>query len=187
MFPMVTEVAEFDAARALLDAECRRAAAQGEALPESIRVGAMLEVPILMWQFPALLARVDFLSVGSNDLVQFLFASDRGNPRLVDRYDPLAPGMLAFLRDLVARCGRAGVPLGLCGEMAGRPLEAMALVGVGFRELSMSASAIGPVKAMVRSLAVEPLRHYMATLYDLPDHSLRDRLRAYAKDHGVFI
>ena len=115
-----------------------------------------------------------------------LFRS-RAEPRLVGRYDPLSPGMLVFLRHLVARCAEARVPLSLCGEMAGRPLEAMALVGAGLRTLSLSPSAVGPVKTMIRSLDAAALGAYMATLYDLPDHSLRDRLYNYGKDHGVFV
>jgi phosphotransferase system enzyme I (PtsP) len=104
----------------------------------------------------ALLPRIDFLSVGSNDLFQFLFACDRGNPALSDRYDALAPAALGFLRDLARRCREAGVRLSVCGEMASRPLEAMALVGLGVRQLSVSPSEVGPVKAMVRSLEAAP-------------------------------
>ena len=113
----------------------------------------MLEVPSLLWQLPALLRRVDFLSVGTNDLVQFLFACDRGNPRLAERYDLLSPPMLALLRQVV-RAVRAppAVPLSICGEMAGNPIEAMVLIALGFRTLSMAATAIGPVKTMIRSL-----------------------------------
>ncbi len=187
MFPMVAEVAEFDAARALFDLERGREEARGAQPPGEVRLGAMLEVPALAWQLPALLERVDFVSVGSNDLMQFMFASDRGNPMLADRYDPLSPSILTFLRDLVGRCAAAAVELGVCGEMAGRPLEAMALVGLGMRNLSMPPVAVGPVKTMIRSLAVKPLGDYLETLYHLPDHSLRDRLFGYAKDHHVFL
>jgi len=187
MFPMVTEVAEFEAARAIVALECRRAEARGEPLPTPLRLGAMFEVPALAWQLEALLARVDFLSVGSNDLMQFLFASDRNDARLINRYDTLAPALLALLRTLVARADAAGVEISLCGEMAGRPLEAMALVGLGFRRLSMMPSAVGPVKAMVRSLDVGGLTAYLESLHALPDHSLRGRLLSYAKDHGVFV
>ena len=187
MFPMVTEVAEFEAARAIVALECRRAEARGEPLPTPLRLGAMFEVPALAWQLEALLARVDFLSVGSNDLMQFLFASDRNDARLINRYDTLAPALLTLLRTLVARADAAGVEISLCGEMAGRPLEAMALVGLGFRRLSMMPSAVGPVKAMVRSLDVGGLTAYLESLHALPDHSLRGRLLSYAKDHGVFV
>src|SRR5262249_4419105 len=133
MFPMITEVAEFDAARAILDLELEREAAAGTAPPTKVNVGCMLEVPSLVWQLPALTQRIDFLSVGSNDLFQFSFAVDRGDPRLADRYDSLAPAALAMLRTVVKQCAQAGVPVCVCGEMAARPLDAMALVGIGFR------------------------------------------------------
>jgi len=187
MFPMITEVAEFDRARAILDAETRRETGRGRRLPDRIRVGAMLEVPALVWQFPALLSRVDFLSVGSNDLLQFLLAADRGNPRIAGRYDVLSPGVLAFLRSIVEQCDAAGVPITFCGEMAGHPLEAMALMGLGFRAVSTPPPATGPVKRMTLSLAVEPLARYVGTLCRSADHSVRAKLHAYAVDHGVAI
>jgi phosphotransferase system enzyme I (PtsP) len=187
MFPMVSEVAEFDAARALLDKELAREEARGRVLPEKVRVGAMMEVPALLWQLPSLLRRIDFLSVGSNDLFQFLYAVDRGNPRVSDRYDVLSPGVLMMLRDLVRQCDAAKVPLSLCGEMAGRPLEAMTLIGLGFRSISMTPARVGAVRAMTRSLFIKPLAAYLDELLDSPDHSLRPRLRAFAKDHGVVV
>ncbi|MEE8559814.1 MAG: phosphoenolpyruvate--protein phosphotransferase [Alphaproteobacteria bacterium] len=187
MFPMIAEVAEFEKARAILGRELEIERARGSAMPEEFRVGAVLEVPSLMWQLPALLQKVDFLSVGSNDLFQFLFAIDRGNPRLAERYDALSPAVLQLLRSLVERCEAAGVPLALCGEMAGRPLEAMALIGLGFRNISMSPLSVGPVKTMTRSLTIGPLREYLLSLFELPDHSVRDQLRAFAKDHGIVI
>jgi phosphotransferase system enzyme I (PtsP) len=144
-------------------------------------------VPSLIFQLDSFLPQVDFLSVGSNDLMQYLFAADRGNPRISNRYDPLSPPMLSLLRHLVERCDSAGVPVSLCGEMAGRPLDAMTLIGLGFRSLSMAPPAVGPVKTMLRSLNVVELRKYLSTLYLLGDHSLREKLRAFAKDHGVEI
>jgi phosphotransferase system enzyme I (PtsP) len=191
MFPMIAEVAEFDAARRLLDIELDRARARGVAPPGRIRIGAMLEVPALLFQLPSLVARVDFLSVGSNDLVQFLFASDRGNPRMAQRYDALAPSVLTMLRDLLDVCAAArhgkGIPITLCGEMAGDPLEAMALVGLGFRRLSMAAPNVGPVKAMVRSLPLASLADYLDELRGADVHSLRSRLLDFARDHHVVL
>ncbi len=187
MFPMIAEVAEFDGARRLLDLELKRLAGQGVEPPSRLRVGTMIEVPSLLWQLPALLPKVDFLSVGSNDLTQYLFAADRGNPRTSTRYDPLSPAMLCVMRRLVDECGKHKVSLSLCGEMAGRPLDAMALIGVGFRTLSMSPPSVGPVKTMLRSLEVASLRQYMSGLYLGADHSLRDKLKSFAKDHGVLI
>jgi phosphotransferase system enzyme I (PtsP) len=185
MFPMVASVAEFDAARRLLDMELERARRDGFPLPRDLRVGVMLEVPALLWQLPQLLPRIDFLSVGSNDLAQYLFAADRGNPKVARRYDPLSPPMLNMLRTLVRDCDAAGVPVSLCGEMASRPLEAMALVGVGFRSLSMTPGAFGAVKTMIRRLEVGPLARYVDTLCGSAEASVRERLKFYAMDHGV--
>jgi phosphotransferase system enzyme I (PtsP) len=187
MFPMVADVAEFRAARAILDRELTRLERLGQAKPKTVRVGTMFEVPALAFQLPALLPHVDFVSIGSNDLFQFFFAVDRGNPRMAERYDTLAPSMLRFLRQIVRECDEAGVTVSLCGEMAGRPLEAMALIGVGLRSISMQPGAIGPVKAMVRSLHVGELARYMDTLLTLPDRSVRGKLRNFALDHGVVI
>jgi phosphotransferase system enzyme I (PtsP) len=156
-------------------------------MPERVKVGAMLEVPSLMWQMPQLLARVDFLSVGSNDLLQFLFAWDRGSPRLSDRYDTLTPGVLAFFDDLVRKARAASVPITLCGEMAGRPLEAMMLIGLGFRALSMTAASIGPVKMMTRSLDARQLRPLLDQIMHHPVATLRGTLRGYARDRGIVL
>lgn len=187
MFPMVATVEEYLRARALLDEELTRAEDLKESMPERVKVGAMLEVPSLMWQMPQLLARVDFLSVGSNDLLQFLFAWDRGSPRLSDRYDTLTPGVLAFFDDLVRKARSASVPLTLCGEMAGRPLEAMMLIGLGFRALSMTAASIGPVKMMTRSLDARQLRPLLDQIMHHPVATLRGTLRSYARDRGIVL
>jgi phosphotransferase system, enzyme I, PtsP len=184
-FPMIAEIAELEQARAMLDMELARAAKERRTLPAEIKTGVMLEVPALLWQLPALCDRVDFLSIGTNDLVQFLFACDRGNPRLADRYDPLSMPMLALLREVIERTRDAGVPLSMCGEMAGNPIEAMTLIGLGFRTLSMAAPAIGPVKTMIRSLDATAVAGYLDEIGSRPDHSLRPKLEAYALDHNI--
>jgi phosphotransferase system enzyme I (PtsP) len=186
-FPMIAEVAELEQARALLDLERLRAAEEGYTPPRSVKVGVMLEVPSLLWQLPALLERVDFLSIGTNDLAQFLFACDRGNPRLADRYDLLSAPMVALFRDVIGRCTAAGVPLSMCGEMAGNPVEAMMLIALGFRTLSLAATALGPVKTMIRSLDASAVADYLGEIGARPDHSLRHRLEAYARDHAVAV
>lgn len=185
MFPMIAQVSEFDAARQLLEIELARATRRGEPVPEKIRAGVMLEVPALAMQFENLLPRVDFLSVGSNDLVQFLFASDRGNPRMEGRYDALSPAVLNFLEGVVDACDAQKVELTICGEMAGDPVAAMALIGIGFRRLSMSPANIGPVKAMVRSMSVTGMADYLEGLLRAPYPSIRSHLRGFARDHGV--
>lgn len=184
-FPMIAEVPELERARALLDMELAHAAGEGRALPASVKIGVMLEVPALLWQLPALCRRIDFLSIGTNDLLQFLFACDRGNPRLADRYDPLSPPMLAMLREVVGQTCASAVPLSMCGEMAGNPIEAMVLIALGFRTLSMAGTAIGPVKMMIRSLDAAAVADYIGEISARPDHSLRPKLEAYARDHAI--
>ena len=186
-FPMIAEIAELERARAILDMELGLAAKERRVLPEPIRIGVMLEVPALLWQVPALCERIDFLSIGTNDLMQFLFACDRGNPRLAERYDPLSMPMLALFREVIAQTRDAGVPLSMCGEMAGNPIEAMALIALGFRTLSMAASAIGPVKTMIRSLDATAVAAYLDEIRGRPDHSLRPKLEAYARDHNIVL
>lgn len=187
MFPMIAEVAELVQARRILDLEIERERQLGREPPAVIKVGTMLEVPALAFQLDALLPLVDFVSIGSNDMTQFLFAVDRGNPRIAERYDSLSPGMLTFIRTVAAKCDAAGVPLSVCGEMAGRPLEAMALIACGVRVLSVASPSIGPVKTMIRSLAVAPARAYLDGLLKAPDRSLRDKLKSFAIDHGVIL
>ena len=145
----------------------------------------MLEVPGLMWQLRPLLSRVEFLSVGSNDLFQFLFATDRGNPRVADRYDVLSPGLLSLLKNLIVEARNADVDISLCGEMAGNPVEAMTLIGLGFRTISMAPVKVGAVRAMLKAVDALALSKYVDSLLDLPDHSVRQKLIAYANDHNI--
>jgi phosphotransferase system enzyme I (PtsP) len=185
MFPMIAEVAEFRDARVIVEEEKLHLKKRGHRLPSDIKIGAMVEVPALIWQLDQLLPELDFISIGSNDLVQFLFASDRGNARLAQRYDVLSPPVLKAIHTIVRKADTHQVPVNLCGEMAGRPIEAMALVGLGLRSISMAPAAIGPVKTMLLSLDCARLQAFMDRLLDLPDHSLRDRLTAFAKTNGI--
>lgn len=187
MFPMIAEVDEFRRARRLLDREVQRLVNLRKTVPLKVSVGTMLEVPALAWQLPALLPLVDFVSVGSNDLMQFMFAADRGNPKLADRYDPLSPAMLSFLHWVVQQCHAASKPVTMCGEMGSRPLEAMALLGLGFRRLSMPANAIGPVKEMLRSLDVPRLADFMSKHYGSADRSMRAALEEFARENAVIV
>jgi len=185
MFPMIADVAEFDAAKRMLKREVSRLRRLKKPEPSDIRVGTMLEVPALAFQLDALLSKVDFVSVGSNDLVQFLFASDRGNARVAARYDTLAPAVLGLLRQLAERCVEKRVPLSLCGEMAASPLEAMALIGLGFRSLSMAPAAVGPVKAMLRALDAQAFARILEPWLGSGERTLRSRIEAYAQAQGI--
>ncbi|TAJ91082.1 MAG: phosphoenolpyruvate--protein phosphotransferase [Reyranella sp.] len=187
MFPMIADVAELLSARKLLELELERAKRRGMVVPERLRVGVMFEVPALAWQLDSLLPHVDFISVGTNDLMQFLFAADRGNSRLAGRYDSLSPALLRLLHFVVEKARPAGVDLAVCGEMAGRPVEALALLAVGVRTLSMSPGAIGPVKAMIRSLDLNDAVGFMSYALSQPDRPLRETLRLFAADHAIEI
>ena len=185
MFPMVATVAEFRAARALLQAE----AARVRPAPVSLKVGTMLEVPALMFQLPALLKEVDFISVGTNDLMQFLFAADRGTPALANRYDLLSPPMLELLSSLADQCRAAGVSLSVCGEAAARPVEALTMVGLGIESLSMPASGVLPVKSMLRDVDLVAFRQVLAAIRRTAGGvaSLREPITAWAREHGVSV
>ena len=147
----------------------------------------MFEVPALAWQLDSLLPHVDFISVGTNDLMQFLYAADRGNSRLAGRYDNLSPALLGCYILWSRRRGPAGVDLAVCGEMAGRPVEALALLAIGVRTLSMTPGSIGPVKAMIRSLDLKEATNFVSSALARPDRPLRETLRLFAADHAVEI
>jgi phosphotransferase system enzyme I (PtsP) len=185
MFPMVSEPWEFEAARALVEEQKAWLGDRKKALPKRILYGCMLEVPSLAEMLDQLLPRLDFLSIGTNDLTQFLFAADRSNPRLAERYDWLSPAILRFLRRIVKTADKHGVPLGVCGEMGGRTLEALALVGIGIRRLSITPAGIGPVKVMIRSLDAAAAARAMDRLLKDPPADFRGTLSAWAEKHGV--
>ena len=187
MFPMVSEPWEFDAAKAIVEAQRARGEAAGRPGPAEVRYGAMLEVPALAEMLPEFLPRTQFLSIGTNDLIQFLFAADRGNPKLADRYDWLSPAVLRFLARVVAACARAGVPLTTCGEMGGRPLESLALMAIGIERLSITPAAIGPIKTMVRSAELGQLRAAMAGWLGEGRSDIRALLTGAARAGGVAI
>lgn len=185
MFPLIAEVSEFSEAHAVVDQEVARMEKLGKPLPASIRVGSMFEVPALYWQMDDLLEKVDFLSIGTNDLMQFLFAADRSSPQLVERYELLSVTALSFLSHVVGACDEKDVPVSVCGELVGHPLEAMAMLGLGVRSLSVSAPSVGPVKRMLRRLNVGDLRIFMASLLSGTQGSVKSLLKAYADKHDI--
>ncbi|HEY0628496.1 MAG TPA: phosphoenolpyruvate--protein phosphotransferase, partial [Sphingomicrobium sp.] len=187
MFPMVSEPWEYEEARALFEEQIAWAKGAKRGGPKAVEFGAMLEVPSLAEMLDLLLPRVDFLSIGTNDLTQFLFAADRADPRLAERYDWLSPAILRFLRRVASQAREAGVPVRVCGEMAGRPLEAMALIGIGIDSFSITPAAVGPVKAMVRSIEAEAVRARLESLLAKPPANFRKALHDWARRHGANI
>jgi phosphotransferase system enzyme I (PtsP) len=185
MIPMVSAVAEVDAAKALIERESELLQRRGSQIPERLRIGAMIEVPGILYELDALMPRVEFVSVGSNDLLQFLFAADRSNAHVASRYDALSVPALKVLKRIVQAAARHQIPLALCGEMAGRPLEAMALIGLGYRSISMAPASIGPVKTMILSLEARRLAKAIDEMLETRTGSLREELRRFAEANEV--
>jgi phosphotransferase system enzyme I (PtsP) len=187
MFPMIATVDEFRAARELVDVECAWARRRGRALPALLRVGAMIECPSLLWHLDALLPLTDFVSVGTNDLLQYMFAADRTNPLVSERYDPLSPPALRALGEIQKKCADTGTPVSVCGELAGRPLEAFALLTLGYTRLSAPAGGVGPVKRMILSADLGAARRGMANLLGSSAGSIRGELESLARKLNVTI
>jgi phosphotransferase system enzyme I (PtsP) len=187
MFPMIAAVEEFDRAKALVEVELTHLRRHGHLLPERVQIGTMLEVPSLLFQLDELLERVDFLSVGSNDLMQFLYAADRGNTRVSNRFDILSAPVLRALKDIADRAVKHGKPVALCGEMASQPIGALALAILGYRSLSLSPSAVGPVKAMLLELDCKKGAEALLPALAQPvgSVSIRHKLEAFAAAEGL--
>lgn len=185
MFPMISEVSEFKQARELVDQELRRQQRLGLPPLANLRIGTMLEVPALVLQLPQLLPLVDFISIGSNDLLQFFYAYDRNNPKFAGRYDPLSLPALMLLRQIVQACDAHKVPVGICGELASKPLEAIALIGLGFRALSMSPMSLGPVKRMVMNLRAADAAAVVDNAMRSQVTDMRSLLIEFARENDV--
>ena len=187
MFPMIAMVEEFDKAKLLVEMELTHLRRHGHALPERVHIGTMLEVPALLFQLDELLARVDFLSVGTNDLMQFLYAADRGNARVSKRFDPLSAPVLRALKDIADKGRQHGKPVALCGELASQPIGALALAILGFRSMSLSPSAVGPIKALLLDLDCRKGESAILPFLDQPvgSVSIRDKLEGFAAAEGL--
>ena len=189
MFPMVSTVAEFEQARELVERELTHLRRHGHKLPDEVQVGSMVEVPSLLYQLDDLLERADFLSVGSNDLVQFLYAVDRGNPRVAARFDALSAPVLRALKEIADKGRAHNKPVTLCGELASQPIGALALIAIGYRGLSLTASAMGPVKALLLDLDSRKAAEFLWPLIEKPSKSktIRAQLEEFAATHGLQI
>jgi len=189
MFPMISTVQEFDQAKELVERELTHLRRHGHKLPDQVEVGSMVEVPALLYQLDELLEHVDFLSVGSNDLVQFLYAIDRGNPRVSNRFDALSAPVLRALKDIVDKARAHKKPVTLCGELASQPIGALALAAIGYRLLSLTPSAIGPVKAMLLDLDTRKAAAFLGPLIEKSNGGvpIRAQLEKFAADNGLQI
>ena len=187
MFPMIAVVEEFDKAKSLVEIELTHLRRHGHELPERVEIGTMVEVPSLLFQLDELLERVDFLSVGSNDLMQFLYAADRGNPRVSERFDPLSAPVLRALKDIVdtrkeAQQARDAV------RRARVPADRRA--GAHHSRLShpvATPSAVGPVKALLLELDCRKGEEMLLPCLAQPvgSVSIRHRLEGFAATEGL--
>ena len=187
MFPMVTVASEFHRAKALLDEEITWAKSKGHPIPLKLSVGAMLESPSLAFELDALAGHADFISIGTNDLMQFFHAADRMVPSVSDRYDMISRSALSFLKQIADTCNKLGIPVSVCGEAAGKSLEALALLAIGFRGLSMSAGSVGPTKRMIRSMNLADFSKAVLEALPTSNGSFRNQLLAIAKQNDIVL
>lgn len=185
MFPLVTLASELNEAQNLLDREIDRAKKRGQTLPEKIVIGAMIETPSAAWRADIIANKVDFLSVGGNDLAQFYFAADRDSERVQRRYDPMNPGFLSFLKMTVEKANKAGAPIAYCGEQAADPVMAAALIGLGVERFSVPASTAGPFRRLARSINAADLGGWLDQRMAMPAASLRPAFADYLKDKAA--
>ena len=185
MFPMVSEPWEFDQAKAVFDGQLAWLKAQKKRLPEAVRFGAMLEIPAIAEQLDVLAPKLSFLSIGTNDLTQFLFAADRSHPKLAERYDWLSPSIFRFLKRVSDTVRPYGTALTVGGEMGGRRLEALALLGIGIDRLSITPASVGPIKELVRAMDIGEIREAMTGWLADPPPDLRQALSQWAEARGL--
>jgi phosphotransferase system enzyme I (PtsP) len=189
LVPMVTDAWEFRQTRLVVDKEVERMRHAGQPVPSKLELGAMIEVPSLLWELDQVLPEADFVSIGSNDLVMFLTAADRGNKRVAKSYDPIALPRLRALKHIVDMARRYNVPLTMCGELAGKTVEALALLAIGMTKLSMSPPSVGPIKEMILGTELTPIRNSVsaALLEGAHGPSIRELLLDWAGRQGLVI
>lgn len=187
MFPMIANLSEFRDAKETLLIELEKEQRRSKNTPKKVNIGLMIEVPSVVFQLDAILPEADFISIGTNDLAQFMFACDRTNNRLAERYDVLSVPFLRVLQEIICKAKEHDVFCSVCGEMASNPIEALVLIGLGYRNLSISGASFGKVKKMIRSINTEEVEDYIKTLLDYNQRTLRPQLVAYANDHAIDI
>ena len=187
MFPMITDLEEFKDAKETVTLEIEKEQKHGRQIPSDIKIGLMIEVPSVLFQLDEILPHADFISIGTNDLAQFMFACDRGNPKLLGRYDVLSAPFLNAMKTIIDKARQYNVYCSVCGEMASNPIETLALIGLGYRNFSCSGSAFGRIKGMIRSVNCAEVEDYVQNLLKSSRATLRPQLIAYAYDHGIEI
>jgi phosphotransferase system enzyme I (PtsP) len=168
MLPMISNVSEVEKAQELIKKAHRELTQEGVKV-DYPAVGVMIELPAAVYQTAELARRVDFVSVGSNDLTQYLLAVDRNNPRVANLYSAFHPAVISALKQVVSLAKQEGKPVSICGEMAGDPGAALLLIAMGFEVLSMNASTLLKVKSVVRSVSMEVAKDLLEQVSELDD------------------
>jgi phosphotransferase system enzyme I (PtsI) len=159
MFPMVVGLEEFRRARAVVERVRAQLAQEGASMARRVPLGVMVETPASVFAIDLLASEADFVSIGTNDLIQYTLAVDRGNPAIASIYEPLHPAVLRAIHLVVEACRRRGIPVGICGEMAGEPLYAVVLVGLGVTDLSVSPYLVPEIKTIIRACTYDEATH----------------------------
>ena len=184
MFPFIAQLEEFISAREALLLEIHREKSLNHVLPESLKIGAMLETPSMAFAPRRFFELADFISIGGNDLKQFFFAADRENERVRRRYDTLNVSFLSLIEQIVDRCAETNTPVSFCGEDAGRPIEAMCFAAMGLRKLSMRPASIGPVKHLLRRTDLDEARAVIDAARTSGAQSVRPAVMDWLKRRG---
>jgi phosphotransferase system enzyme I (PtsI) len=188
MFPMISGIEEFEKALAILKDVKSELDDQGIAYASDIPVGCMIEVPSAAMTSDILARKADFFSIGTNDLIQYTIAVDRGNEKINSMYEPFHPAVLRLIRMVVENAHNAGIPVGMCGEMAGDPMAAVILMGLGLDELSMSAFGIPEIKRIIRSTTILEAEEFLGTLMDMKSFRDIDKyVREWMEERFEFI
>ncbi|MEM7494491.1 MAG: phosphoenolpyruvate--protein phosphotransferase, partial [Pseudomonadota bacterium] len=185
MFPMVTSAHEYRAARELLEKELAHSQSRQAGTPTSVKVGAMLETPAFAYALEDLRGEVDFVSIGTNDMMQFFNAADRMTPLVSERYPFASRPVMRFLKQVRDTCERLDIPVSICGEAASHPIRALCLIALGYHSLSMPAGGVGPVKKMIRSLDFSRLKSDFAALLAAPEPVLQSGVLELVDDYGI--
>jgi phosphotransferase system enzyme I (PtsP) len=185
MLPMICNTAELEEALALIRRSHRELLQEGLS-GELPPIGVMVEVPAAVYQARALARRVDFMSVGSNDLTQYLLAVDRNNARVADLYHALHPAVIQALASVAQACQAEGKPIGICGELAGDPEGAVLLLAMGYDVLSMNSTSLPRVKKALRNINLTDAKDLFAEVILLEDVSaVRQRMQRFLTEHGL--
>lgn len=168
MFPMVTQLGELREAKALLEEAKEELRRENQRFNEDVAVGIMIEVPAAAMAADLLAPEVDFFTIGTNDLIQYLLATDRNNDHLSYLYDPIHPAMIRCMKFVVEKAHEAGVKVGICGEMASDPQYLILLLGLGFDELSMNPVSIPLIKQMIRAIAFSDAKQIIENCLGMP-------------------